>query len=540
MSAGANTTYAFVSKWYGQGMDASFNSATQYTTASQPIYDVANGVINFGYTGTGGGVAAINPAFMNLPNNSMPFGQTDSSFSVVTKYWNWANTYNDTQADLISCYSSSNLGHIVFNYNGYPAIAMQNLNYTQGTTLAASDGIITYKYTSRSTTLTNQSYVYQNSIPGTANNSTNPVTFTPYSLSIGNYTSNINTVTYQNTGSFSGTNYFLQAQLYYLYIFNSALTGPGAGTDQGIIEATPSAFNVLPSMPLTATLLTATTFSVTWTAVVNATSYIMYVNSSAYGIVSSGQTITPGSIGPWTINVYAYNVTNNLLAQDYTTYPPTPILYYTFDTNLTNSISGMVDTTLAGTATISTTGGSPISGGYLLTGTSGNILRTRALNIGTNGFSITWWQKLNSTQGSNAYLWCIGDVNTSTYLLCQIGTGSTGSYVNSSFGGGTKDIFTVNYRDNVWRHVAITVNSTGVFNSYVNGVNITVNSAFTAYPFPVTAVFNKFMIGNDVYNGAADSWAGNAGVDDFRIYNGVLNSSQINLLYNKTTSGIYF
>lgn len=312
-SNSANTTYAFVTKWYGQGMDVSFNSATQYTINRQPIYDVSYGVVNYGYTGVAGGVAAIYPAFMNLPTNSMPFGQNDSSFTVVTRFWNWANTYGDTQADLISCYTSSNLGHIVFNYNGYSAIAVQNLNYTAGPTLATSNGVISYKYISRSTTLTNQSYVYQNNIPGTAFNSSNPVTFTPGALSIGNYTSDINGNGYINTGSFSGTNYFLQAQLYNLYVFGSALSD----ADRNIIEATPSLYAPLPQMTITLSSVAAANFVATWANVTNATTYIAYINGTAYGTVTSGQPITPGYNGPWATTIYAYDTNNKLLARGY-------------------------------------------------------------------------------------------------------------------------------------------------------------------------------------------------------------------------------
>ena len=315
-SNGANTTYAFVTKWYNQGMDVSFNCATQYKITAQPIYDVSYGVINFGYTGAAGGVAAVYPAFMNLPVKSMPFGQDDSSFSVVTRYWNWANTYNDTMQDLISCYTSNNLGHIVFNYNGYGAIAVQNLNYTAGPTLATSNGVISYKYISRSTTTTNQSYVYQNNVAGTAFNSTAAVTFTPGPLTIGNYTSDINANGYLNTGTFSGTNYFLQAQLYNLYVFSSALTD----ADRNLVEATPYQFAPLPLMAITVSSFTSTTFVLSWTAVANATTYVMYINSVVYGTVTSGQTITPGYNGPWTVNVYAYNASYNVLASGYTVF----------------------------------------------------------------------------------------------------------------------------------------------------------------------------------------------------------------------------
>ena len=90
-NAGANTSYAYVSKWYNQGMDVCFNSATQYSLGSQPIYDVVNAVINFGYQGTGGGVLAPQTgSYLNLPNGALPFG--DSAYTYTTKHWNTQST----------------------------------------------------------------------------------------------------------------------------------------------------------------------------------------------------------------------------------------------------------------------------------------------------------------------------------------------------------------------------------------------------------------------------------------------------------------
>jgi hypothetical protein len=78
---GANTGYTYVSKWYDQGMDASFNCATQYTLGVQPTYDVTKKLINSGYTG-----ALQTKAFFILPNGAYPY--LDSSYSFVTRLGN--------------------------------------------------------------------------------------------------------------------------------------------------------------------------------------------------------------------------------------------------------------------------------------------------------------------------------------------------------------------------------------------------------------------------------------------------------------------
>ena len=85
--SGADSRYAFVTKWYDQGMDFSFNCATQYNTSQQPIYDVSFKLINFGYQGSGGGVVApqTNCVF-NLPDYTFPTG--DGSYTTILKNYN--------------------------------------------------------------------------------------------------------------------------------------------------------------------------------------------------------------------------------------------------------------------------------------------------------------------------------------------------------------------------------------------------------------------------------------------------------------------
>jgi len=81
-SNSANTTYAFVTKWYDQGMDVSFNSATQYTLTNQPTYDVSYGVVNYGYTG-GIGISSPNTqCYLSLPNSAFPYGNSAFTYSI--------------------------------------------------------------------------------------------------------------------------------------------------------------------------------------------------------------------------------------------------------------------------------------------------------------------------------------------------------------------------------------------------------------------------------------------------------------------------
>ena len=312
---GANTTYAFVTKWYGQGMDVSFNSATQYTITAQPIYDVANGVINYGYTG-GTGVSAIYPGYMQLPTNFFP--PNDSSYSIVTRYYNFGTLYADTQQDVLMVGNTGNtgqVGRLGFNLNGNPANYLSGAPGTTGTTLATTNGVITYKYTSFTTVGNSGSnfQIYQN---GSQSASAAKTSATAAYSQGSTYIGNTSFDQYANSGVFSGTNYFLQAQLYNLYVFNSALSD----SDRLILEATPYQFSVLPSFTITPTSIytaTSTTFTMTWPVPTGASIYLMYINSSYYGQVTSGQLITPLTTPPWNVNVIAYNLTNNIVATSY-------------------------------------------------------------------------------------------------------------------------------------------------------------------------------------------------------------------------------
>jgi hypothetical protein len=304
---GANTTYAFVTKWYDQGMDISFNSAYQNTTGYQPIYDVSYGVVNFGYTG-GTGTSAPNTAYLNLPLNAFPV--LDSSFTVVTKYWNYGTNNSDTQGDLIDIVANNQGGAIKQNTNGSPGMWLVGASNPTGTALGASNQVLTYKYTSFTTIGNNNNYViYQNSTQTATLGRTTAFSTAQYLPSIGNRENSY----YANTGLAGNPSYYLQAQLYYLYMFGSALTD----ADRALIEGTQSLFAPLPAMVLTPSAITTTSFTVSWTAVANATTYAMYINGSAYGMVTSGTSITPGNNGPWDVNVYAYNASYNLLASGY-------------------------------------------------------------------------------------------------------------------------------------------------------------------------------------------------------------------------------
>jgi hypothetical protein len=296
---GANTTYAFVTKWYNQGMDVSFNSATQYTVGSQPIYDVAKGLLNFGYTGGGGGVSAPQTGcYLGLPLGTVLAG--DVSYSVTTQHYNYTA---GNWSGLLSSGTNTSLNAFDMGISPVISTVSQPTYYyqtwagssaIQGMGTVAQNNVLTVRYTgntgswlmnvNRGTTLT-----------------TNPGVARTAPASVG----------YLGSGAGGGDN-ASNAQLYYLHYFKMSISD----ADRAIIEATPYLYATPATIAgLATSSVTSTNFVLSWTAVSGASYYVLWINGSAYGTVTSGGTVTPStSVGLWTLNLYAYSTTGGLLA----------------------------------------------------------------------------------------------------------------------------------------------------------------------------------------------------------------------------------
>ena len=85
-----------------------------------------------------------------------------------------------------------------------------------------------------------------------------------------------------------------------------------------------------------------------------------------------------------------------------------------------------------------------------------------------------------------------------------------------------------NIFDNIWKHIVWTISSNGIWNIFINNIKICDNQLFTVIP--------SFSSTNLNYLFGMDNHLNNYGIignfDDFRIYNIVLTSNQINELYN--------
>ena len=322
----ANTTYAYVTKWYNQGMDLSFNSATQYTLGSQPIYDVANGLINFGYVGAGAntpsgwtnssssstGVNASNPnAYFKLPDYALPYcpsASYDTSFSYTYRH---GNVLTGITAATVVGGGTSGTGK-AFSAQIYTSGATAYLAewyYLAGTSISpyAANSVFSVTYQASGTTTASAEYLYL-----TQGSTVNTIS-TGLVSSIRQQTPNNNAIGY----NLAWGNAPLNGQLYNMYYFSSSLFNQ----DRTLVEATPYQYSAPAAITgLAASSVTATNFALACSAVTNAVNYVIYVNGAYYSTVAAVSnalpltTITPGYNGPWTVNVYAYNSSNTLLA----------------------------------------------------------------------------------------------------------------------------------------------------------------------------------------------------------------------------------
>ena len=391
-SNSANTTYAYVTKWYNQGMDVSFNCATQYTTSLQPVYDVSNGLLNFGYNGGTFGVNAPSTNYqLNLPDTAFPLG--DSSYTITIKHGYMNSLTNVGIWEGGATGGASGSANILITQTTYINDWWNGGVASFGTPTA--NNVVTVKYTTGGGTNSHMGYI-------------NGTSYVLNTTSTRNQLSGSNFIGYSPGSSSNNFN----GQLYYMYILNNAVSD----ADRQLIEATPYQYAPLPLMAITVSSVTSTMFVPSWTAVANATTYVMYINSVVYGTVTSGQTITPGYNGPWTVNVYAYNATYNLLASGSII---SGSVYYAGDST-TYDIASLSTNTAA--STLATGKGIIFSSNVLSNGSYYNVY---AFGIpGTNNYILNY----AAPSTKNVYVFAVGGGGGSTN---DVGGGGGGGGVVS-------------------------------------------------------------------------------------------------------------
>jgi hypothetical protein len=216
--------------------------------------------------------------------------------------------------------------------------------------------------------------------------------------------------------------------------------------------------------------------------------------------------------------------------------------YYTFDVSYqsgnfianTSTGSPVYDASLVNGATISSAAGTYIvgNGAVYLNKTLSQHVSLPTITLGPNGFTLATWFKSNASgQWCRIVVLSSGPGINETYLAID----TSGNLAYSSQNGAVV-IYTLLYvNDNNWRHVAVSVTSSGVASIYING--IVYNSPYVGAGYPPNIATARTMnyVGKSPYAPPAgiDGYY-NGYVDDVRIYNRPLSGSEINQIYNYT------
>ena len=228
--------------------------------------------------------------------------------------------------------------------------------------------------------------------------------------------------------------------------------------------------------------------------------------------------------------------------------PPVPtnglIMYWPFDTNMNESITGAVPT-VVGNAAITTT--NKIRGTGSLDGTSATNSYIKFYNASgflpasSNGYTISFWFNLQvqPSGGAFRYLFSFQDTipeNAANTIMLYFVPGTTNIklslYNAGTWANGDDYIVAASsaIQLNTWNHVAISV-PTGVTGSTVK-TNHLVNGVYTTGPAITTQAVSTASRKDCYINSntfAQDKTQ--AYIDEFRVYNRILSEAEMRLLY---------
>ena len=162
----------------------------------------------------------------------------------------------------------------------------------------------------------------------------------------------------------------------------------------------------------------------------------------------------------------------------------------------------------------------------------------------TNGISFSLWMKATSSSGLYSRIFDFGTAMDPTgesrcIMICRSGTSNNIEYVifspatDGESHNGTSTTYTafidgsVNYYNNTWYHIVWTLSNTGVWNIFVNN-NIILDS-YSGLKIPEFTLPNKVNYFGKSKHSNDGYYDGN--IDDFRIYDFVLSTTQITELY---------
>ena len=234
---------------------------------------------------------------------------------------------------------------------------------------------------------------------------------------------------------------------------------------------------------------------------------------------------------------YVMKSGSNLIYNSYLSY------YYPFNagdtsgSTLANWVSGSrsFDATLYNGASVSVADYKVGNSSLYLNSASSQYVQTPNYTPGSNGLTISTWYRSNGS-GNWGRIFDFGNGSASDNFLMSPNAYNGSNYGNLGFSvfagsiGNNFYISDINYNDNVWRHVTWTLtyaspgSSSSTWNIYLNGVLKATTTNY--YPSPsvtrTLSYIGKSNWADGYYNGY---------IDDFRIYNRVLSSSEVSSLF---------
>ena len=173
-------------------------------------------------------------------------------------------------------------------------------------------------------------------------------------------------------------------------------------------------------------------------------------------------------------------------------------------------------------------GGGTSSGNYSFI----NLQTLSSLTL-SEGFTICMFIYSTKNSGGDTYILALNNqgVSGGNYPggLCISQSANTpyNKYVFNN--GGVTNAATIT--PNTWVHYAVTINSSNVYNVYLNGV-LTLSSITNPYSYPTATNFTLNSLGSYSPIGPHNTFKGN--MADFRLYNSVLSAGEITAIYNGT------
>jgi hypothetical protein len=206
-----------------------------------------------------------------------------------------------------------------------------------------------------------------------------------------------------------------------------------------------------------------------------------------------------------------------------------PVVQYKFDGNANDSSGNGKNATAQGGATYIT---GKIGQAINIAGGSQYVSVPANIMSGLQNFSIATWVNVTSN-GTWARVFDFGSsTNSYMFLAPQSGSGAIRFAITTNGNGSEQQINgTSALSTGTWHHVAVTLSgTTGTL--YVDGAQVGQNTSMTLNPASLGATSADY-IGKSQFSADPNL---NGAVDDFRIYNRALSASEVQALWNTSSS----